>query len=130
MNEVVVRIERSYLNHVTVGRILLNGVIVCDTLELPWRMNQANISCIPEGTYHTVRHSSTKFTGSYKLLNVLDRTGILIHAGNTLSDTTGCILVGTASLNSYVINRSRIVLNKLNVMLPDSFYVVIKTRTI
>lgn len=64
------------------------------TLELPWKDNAKNISCIPKGSYTLVRHWSRKFPYIHlQLLDVPNRSGILIHAGNTPKDTSGCILL-------------------------------------
>lgn len=74
----------------------------CDTLELPWKHNQRNISCIPLGTYPVDWSHSAKFGACYRLRDVPERAGILIHAGNFAGDRTkmrkadveGCILLG------------------------------------
>lgn len=67
---------------------------LCMTCELPWKNNQSQISCIPTGTYECIRHNSLKFPNTWELRNVPDRDEILIHTGNTIKDTHGCILVG------------------------------------
>lgn len=68
------------------------------TLELPWRGNQPNVSCIPQGLYDVVPHGwngeAVKYKQVYRVLDVPDRSGILFHAGNIPADTQGCILVG------------------------------------
>ena len=66
----------------------------CHTLELPWKNNAFQISCIPEGTYKVVRRYSAKFGHHFHVTNVKDRTYILIHSGNFYTDILGCILVG------------------------------------
>ena len=49
---------------------------------------------IPKGSYTLVRHWSRKFPYIHlQLLDVPNRSGILIHAGNTPKDTSGCILL-------------------------------------
>jgi hypothetical protein len=68
-------------------------------LEDSWRNNQRSVSCIPAGTYRVTPHgwdtgSPVKYKQTWRLLNVPNRTGILIHAGNTHKDTEGCLLVG------------------------------------
>jgi hypothetical protein len=65
------------------------------TLELPWRRNQINISCIPAGIYRLTKRQSPRFGKCIRVENVPGRAGILIHAGNTTRDTHGCILPGT-----------------------------------
>jgi hypothetical protein len=72
------------------------------TLELPWKNNQRNISCIPEGVYKTILVASPRFGRVYGVQDVPNRSSILIHAGNFAGDTSkgyrsdvaGCILVG------------------------------------
>ncbi len=64
------------------------------TLEEPWKDNQREISCIPTGTYKLKEHDGTHFKDVWEVCNVPNRTAILIHAGNTIKDTRGCILVG------------------------------------
>lgn len=74
------------------------------TLELPWRHNAREISCIPAGRYYCERGAAPSFPKNYALANVPDRAGIVIHAGNYAgdisrgwkSDSRGCILLGRA----------------------------------
>jgi len=81
--------------------------LLCDTLEPPvqqrWR-DRSTTCAIPAGDYPLVVSFSPKFqTMLPLLLNVPGRSGIRIHAGNRAhldpaqSDTTGCILVGSAT---------------------------------
>lgn len=75
------------------------GVLRCDsqyffTLELPWINNSQNISCIPPGTYKCEVWDSTHHGRVILINNVPNRSGILIHKGNSVKDTNGCILVG------------------------------------
>lgn len=70
------------------------------TLELPWKNNERMVSCIPAGNYGVIISYSNQFGKKLPiLLNVPDREGIRIHAGNTTADTTGCILVGLSLKN-------------------------------
>lgn len=64
------------------------------TMELPWKQNRRRVSCIPEGTYPAVLHTSPKFGPSIWVKNVPNRSEILIHKGNYHRDTLGCILPG------------------------------------
>lgn len=70
---------------------------VCWTLELPFRGNRVNISCIPEGIYVVKREYSPRWKRAmWTLQSVPGRTDILIgHVGNSYEDTEGCILLGT-----------------------------------
>jgi len=77
-----------------VGVMLLDGRLFCFTLEPPWRNNERNVSCIPEGRYSALLVQSPRHGRCAQLLDVPGRSQILIHAGNRASDTEGCILVG------------------------------------
>jgi hypothetical protein len=76
-------------------------IFTCKTLELPWRDNESNISCIPVGTYNAVKRVSDKYKYSYHVKSrgedqVAGRAWILIHPGNYFTDIRGCILIGRA----------------------------------
>jgi hypothetical protein len=78
----------------TFGTIVLNGTTLF-TVELPWKDNANNISCIPEGTY-TCRWTKSprlkKFT--YEVTGVPKRAGIRIHGANYSHQVLGCIAPG------------------------------------
>ena len=72
------------------------GLGCVDTLE-----NTSKI--IPEGTYELVfRYSPSFRCKMWYLKDVPGRSGIMIHSGNTLKDTNGCILVGVRIVNTLV----------------------------
>ncbi|MFW9871878.1 MAG: DUF5675 family protein [Candidatus Thorarchaeota archaeon] len=85
----------------TLGLIYYEG-FKCYTLELPWKNNQSNVSCIPKGSYLVKSRISPKYGEVYWVSNVPDRTFILIHPGNWAGDKSkgfrsnvnGCILLG------------------------------------
>ena len=78
------------------------------TLERPWLGNAEGISCIPEGEYPVALMFSPHFNREMPhLLGVPDRSDILIHWGNFVENTHGCILVGTTRLNGDVLNSVR-----------------------
>ena len=90
--------NKSTLHSVT-GKLLLldnknNLILQLRTLERPWVFNERKISCIPSGTYLVKRHISPKFGQCFKIQDVQGRSDILIHSGNVVSDTIGCVLVG------------------------------------
>jgi len=68
----------------------------CVSLELPWKDNQHDISCIPEGVYEIRPFNSVKFGHCFQVMDVPDRDYILIHKGNYNRDTHGCILLGSS----------------------------------
>lgn len=66
----------------------------CDTLE-PNICPERPKGHIPAGTYRITRSWSPKFQKTlFHLNDVKGFTRILIHSGNTVLDTLGCILVG------------------------------------
>lgn len=65
-------------------------------LELPWKNNLPDESCVPAGSYTCVRYRSPKRGYDVFLLNgVPGRSAIEIHIGNSVHDTDGCLLIGT-----------------------------------
>ena len=72
------------------GKLYLNGAIVCYTLE--------NASkAIPTGLYMVQNSKSPKFKRELPLIwnsGVHSSRGIRFHRGNTAKDSQGCILVG------------------------------------
>ena len=72
------------------GKLYLNGAIVCYTLE-----NKAK--AIPCGVYLVQNSKSPKFKRELPLIwnsVVSSLRGIRIHVGNTVASSSGCILVG------------------------------------
>lgn len=67
---------------------------LCVTCEDPWNDNQVNISCIPAGTYECIPVDSPRFGPTYEVQDVEGRSLIRFHAGNSILDTEGCILLG------------------------------------
>lgn len=104
-----------------------------DCLELPWKNNQRNISCIPEGTYQVKKRKSSKFGEHFQVLNVPGRSYILIHKGNYYTDIRGCILPG---LNLSDINLDGVIdvtsstqaMKKLLSMMPNEFQLKITAK--
>ncbi|EAP86682.1 DUF5675 family protein [Croceibacter atlanticus] len=85
-------LKRSYFEKGTNGALFVNGQFLCFTIELPWRENQRNISCIPEGTYEIVARHSKRFQNHLHVQDVKGRSLILIHpANNALKELRGCI---------------------------------------
>lgn len=125
-------IERKLMEKETLSSLyVFNGAFKafsCKGLEPPWKENQHNISCIPNGVYTVVKELSSKGHAypHFRVLNVPDRQGILWHAGNYFNNTLGCFLAGDSFGDRNkdgildVLN-SRATLQKLYDMLPDTF---------
>ena len=105
-------IRDTYSNNSTIGRLYCEEEFLCYTLENKWDDNKARVSCIPEGTYEVTTKEYGRFYERYghpivKLLDVPERSEILIHKGNYPKDTLGCILVGDSKGKDAVFNSSK-----------------------
>ena len=125
----------------TIGKLFINGVYECDTLEdqdrgLTSQMSLEEIkakkvygvTAIPTGTYSiNMTTVSPKFKDRawakpYKgvlprLENVEGYEGVLIHVGNKAEDTLGCILVGENKVKGQVINSTATFYELMTVLL-------------
>lgn len=108
----------------TFGVLTEDNIPLCVTLEDPWHDNARLISCIPPGTYRCRKHSGPRFHDVWEVTAVPGRDAILIHQGNTTTDTSGCVLVGrtfTTFGDKPGIGSSRDALDYLRVVLPPEF---------
>ena len=113
----------------TFGILSVNGFPICNTCELPWDDNKDDTSCVPPGAYQCFLHNGSRWQDVWELQNVSNRTAILIHTGNTIKDTDGCIIVGNgfSEINNLpALTDSVLTLNHLRAILPDSFTLTIK----
>lgn len=87
-------LNRRYYAEGTNGTLTVGGetVPLCHTIELPWRDNQVNISCIPAGVYPVRERYSPKFKWHLHVQKVPGRRLILFHPANNASlELQGCI---------------------------------------
>jgi hypothetical protein len=95
--DVIATLTRTHFGQdCTLGQLHIEGASIC-TLEPPWRNNESNQSCIPPGVYtvnYLNKSASGKYRDVYHVTGVDGRHGVLIHKGNTVNQTKGCILVG------------------------------------
>lgn len=93
-----------------------NNAHICATLEDAYHAQKIHGQTrIPAGTYRLGWHASPKFDALYRkrverageryrgmiqLLDVPNYQWVLIHCGNTVADTDGCILVGERVLQT------------------------------
>lgn len=114
----------------TIGKLYIDDVYFCDTIEDTVRDLNKNgkfdngekkvhsKTAIPYGTYEIKWTYSPRFKKyTPQLMNVPSFEGIRIHAGNTSSDTEGCLILGKNKQVGKVLN-SRDTINK--------FYPIIK----
>lgn len=78
----------------TFGVLLICQQVFCCTLEPADQLNIIRNSSIPDQQYICKRYDSPRFGETFKVMDVPGRTQILFHAGNTLANTAGCILLG------------------------------------
>jgi hypothetical protein len=112
-------LERFYIGpKYTVGRLAVDGMYFCDTLEDVVRdLNQdgdlddpgegkiPGYTAIPFGRYRVILKRSPKFKRELpRILDVHNFTDILIHAGNSAEDTEGCVLVGENKIKGRLVN--------------------------
>lgn len=115
----------------TIGRLFIDGMSVCDTLEPTYRGLKSSMSleeirdrkvpgktAIPEGTYiidmntisqkYSMKAAYQQCGGKLpRLLGVKGFSGVLIHIGNTAKDTAGCIIVGRNLEKGKVLESTR-----------------------
>src|SRR5690606_26150009 len=96
------------------GEIRMEGELVCYAIELPWKDNARNISCIPEGSYPLVKRYSKRFGWHILIKDVPDRSSILIHPANDAQkELQGCIAPVTRLTGPGKGSESRIAFEKL-----------------
>lgn len=86
----MILIRDSIVNGAVMGSLYIGGVKICETLENKEKM-------IPCGEYNLNVSKSPKFKRMLPLVyndKVSMIRGIRIHVGNSVKDTSGCILVG------------------------------------
>lgn len=95
-------IRKNYSLDCTIGELFIidrnskKTIKVCNTLEDASTTKKIKgESCIPTGKYDVQITMSNRFKKMLPLLiDVPNYAGVLIHKGNTESDSEGCILVG------------------------------------
>ena len=108
------KLHRIYLGlQYTIGRLYLNGVYFCDTIEDHYR--DLNVeekvfgeTAIGYGLYVVELSMSPKFKRLLPMiLNVPQFTGIRIHRLNTAKDSHGCIGPGENKRKGMVLNSTK-----------------------
>jgi hypothetical protein len=124
---------RKYFSEGTNGRILLQDRLITYTIELPWKDNQARVSCIPEGRYELVKRWSLKFGRHLQIMDVPGRELILIHPANeALRELKGCIAPVFFITGAGKGIRSRMALETLTSLVfgvldrPEQIFITIK----
>lgn len=131
-NAVLIRLNAD--DKQTLGRLYLyeglDDIFNCTTLELPFKANMRNISCIPPGRYEVKRRHSKKYGYHFIIEKVHERSYILIHVANYYTELRGCIGVGKSFAkinedNYKDITSSRNTLKALLNKAPEGFSLTI-----
>ena len=128
----------------TIGDLSINGKFFCNTIEdtvrelpavCPNTPNGCSCTCkekiyartaIPAGTYKVTFQYSPKNKKKMQYLNAVPHfLGILIHSGNTESDSAGCIIVGNNTVKGKVL-ESRTTFQKLYSILESESDITIQ----
>lgn len=126
----VITIKRAYMPNCTIGFGSFKGFDFF-VLELPWKDNTKNISCIPPGNYDAIKRISPgKGYEVIEFINVPNRTYIQAHYGNFTRQILGCQLYGDSLKfvdgDSIIdVTNSEETIKKLLSMLPDVFEIKI-----
>jgi hypothetical protein len=110
----------------TLGHLHLGNGRVYQTLELAWKNNERQISCIPKGTYKVRKRTSAKYGEHFHILNVPNRDMILLHHANFHNQLLGCIAPGKglSDINKdgrLDVTSSRQAMKELLAALPNNF---------
>ncbi len=123
-------IQRAWSDHrATLGMLTVIGEEHAPifTLENPLRETLLD-SRIPDGQYNECGpHVSPTKGEVYLIKNVPERTDILIHWGNTESDTRGCILLGllaTTEAGIPRVEKSRIACEMFKQLMGDEEFIL------
>jgi len=111
----LIKVER-FLHHpdCEIGRVFVNNELFCYSIEDAYRTTKIKgETCIPDGIYPLATRFSPHFSKTYNhdmiwVQNVPGFEFILIHWGNTISDTEGCLIIGD---KIGIVNQKDAVLN-------------------
>lgn len=89
-----VYLDRRYAEKATNGKLIWDDQSM-PCVELPWKDNKSQVSCIPEGEYICKYTLSPRLkVKTYEILGVKDRAGIRVHPANYAYQLKGCVAPG------------------------------------
>jgi len=114
---VILVLTRTYFPDGTNGKLECEGKLICNTIELPWKMNETKVSCVPEGKYFIRKRHSKKFQWHLEVVDVKNRSLILFHpANNALKELNGCIAPVTKISGPGLGLQSRLAFSRLKAL--------------
>jgi Family of unknown function (DUF5675) len=126
---------RQYSPNGTNGEVRCGGNLICFSIELPWLLNQHNVSCIPEGRYELTRQFHPKYGDHLRVMSVPGRDGILIHpASDAKRDLRGCIAPVSGLIGPGKGTQSRLANEKLKALVfealarQEKVFITIKSK--
>jgi hypothetical protein len=135
MRFILERLEDNGKQTIGVLKGYIDGSLVfeCKTLELPYKDNERNISSIPEGKYKVTHRTSEKYGRHFHILDVPERSYILIHTANYVRQLRGCIAVGVDHIDIdgdglKDVTSSKATLNTMLDIAPAEFTLTIKKK--
>lgn len=84
----IVRLQRREYTDQGAFSVIRFGGSAVYSIELPWRDNLRQRSCIPAGVYRCAMLTSPRFGRVYGVANVPGRTHVLIHSANFAGDVS------------------------------------------
>ena len=124
------RLERAYTDKGTFGRLFLPDYSLLHTVECPWKRNQVEVSCIPEGLYGLRKDTFGDEYPNYRVVNPPPgRYAIEIHRANDASELKGCIAVGMKLGDHWNILNSEEALDQLMETLDGAQNVLLHIRS-
>lgn len=95
----------------TFGVLLCGREWICHTLE-PAVRDGSYRQALKAGNYPLTIDYSPKFRRQLPTISAAGRVGLRIHAGNRVSETSGCVLVGE-SRSGHLLLRSKVTLERV-----------------
>lgn len=117
----------------TIGKVYIDGKYFSESLEdkdrgltstMPLeeikKIKVKDNTAIPTGTYQVLYTYSPRFKRMLPLIdNVLGYEGVRFHAGNSIADTSGCILLGK-NTKVGMVTESRVTCNSFYKLIEEA----------
>jgi len=114
------------LGTLTVYEDRIKPIYDCKTVELEVEKNEVRDDAIPAGLYTVVKRKSAKYGWHFHILDVPNRSLILIHNANYSYQLLGCVAVGKKHIdinkdNLKDVTSSKSTMKELLKILPNKF---------